>query len=235
MKKIIALILVISAVAALSACALIRRVDEDPNARTETEAPVDSETYATDFSDTVDSDEPAAPVRYSEDQAYDVLYHSFPDYDMELVKIKRTRTIVAENDGTEYYIYSVSLPKKVETEASKEGEDTKESESTEVEMEPPVPYYVSVNGVVHKELADGNVDTKYAVASFTKKYGEKDKDTGFAYKLKYEGLLKSGGNLCYSFAVYKVNDSGAEAKNQYSFNYLVTVDGKQSAQTKIEH
>ena len=55
MKKIIAILLVLASLAALSACGLIRRVDDDPNAPKTTEKPVESDSYATDFSDTSES------------------------------------------------------------------------------------------------------------------------------------------------------------------------------------
>jgi len=235
MKKIVAIILVLASLAGLSACRLIRKADEDPNSYQPAEKPVESDTYATDFSDTVPEDEPKGPVRYTEDQAYELLSHSFPDYDMEQVKIERTGNIVAEDDGTEYYIFNVSLPKKVETTPADSAEDGDESESKEVEMEPAAPYYVSVNGVVHKELAGKNVDTKYAKETFTKKYGEKNKDTGFAYKLVYEGVISGEDKLCYSFAVYEVNTSGSESKDEYKFNYLVTIDGAFNAKTQVKH
>ena len=238
MKRIIAILLVFASFATLSACSLIRKADAEPNAHIETEKPEDQDSYATGFSDTVPEEEPKTPVRYSEEQAYELLSHSFPDYDMELVKIERTGEIVAEDDGTEYYIFNVALPKKpAETEkpADTSGEAESESETKPVEMEPAVPYYVSVNGVVHKELAGKNVDTKYAKDTFAKKYGDKNSETGFAYKLVYEGIVEGNGKLCYSFAVYEVNTSGAEPKNTYLFNYLVTIDGAYNAKTNIEH
>ena len=63
------------------------------------------------------------------------------------------------------------------------------------------------------------------------KYGEENSKTGGKYKLVYEGLLKSGETYCYNFAVYEV----ADGNETYSFNFLVTVDGKMSAETKIDH
>ena len=234
MKKIIAILLVLVTVAALSACGLIRKVDDDPNAPKTTEKPVESDSYATDFSDTVPENEPNAPVRYSEDKAYELLTHSFPDYDMEHVKIERTGEIIAENDGTEYYIFNVSLPKKAETTpADTQGDGNTETQA--IEMEPAVPFYVSVNGVVHKEIASNNVDTKYVRDTFAKKFGDKDTDTGYAYKLVYEGILKSGDNLSYNYRVFKVNTSGAEPKDEYVFNFLVTLDGKLTANPKLDN
>ena len=226
MKRIIALIILAASLLALSSCTLIRKIDGKPAENTESKA--EGDTYATDFSEKPAPETEPAPIRYTEEQAYDVLVHSFPDYDMDHVKIERTKTVVAENDGTEYYIYNVSLPKnkKADTTADTADGDTTD-ETTEIEMEKAAPYYVSVNGVVHKEIADNNKDTAYAEKTFFKKYGETDKDTGAAFKLAYEGVLKSGDNLCYNFAVYK--------GDAYAFNYLVTVDGAYSAETKIEH
>ena len=97
-------------------------------------------------------------------------------------------------------------------------------------------FFVSAkNGVVHKELAGKNVDTKYARETFAKKYGDKNSETGYAYKLVYEGIIEGNGKLCYSYAVYEVNTSGSEPKNDYLFNYLVTIDGAFNAKTTIEH
>ncbi len=235
MKKIIAILLVIASFASLSACSLIRKANADPNAPAKTEKPEEKDSYATDFSDTVPKEEPKGPVRYSEDQAYELLSHSFPDYDTDHIKIERTGEIVAEDDGTEYYIFNVALPKKAESEKDTGETGDADSETKEIEMEPAAPYYVSVNGVVHKELAGKNVDTKYARETFAKKYGDKNSETGYAYKLVYEGIIEGNGKLCYSYAVYEVNTSGSEPKNDYLFNYLVTIDGAFNAKTTIEH
>ncbi len=234
MKKIISAILILAVLAALASCSLVRKISDDTKDPAESAA--DSESYATDFSETEAGDEGSTSVRYSEDDAYELLSHSFPDYDAENVKIERTGAIVAENDGTEYYVYNVALPKKVETkepETDENGETVEDT--TEIEMEPPVPYYVSVNGVVHTEIADANVDTEYAKNAFNTKYGQTNASTGFAYKLVYEGLLKSGETQCYSFAVYEVDNTGETPRDVYDFNYLVTLDGKMSAETKIDH
>ncbi|MBR6918098.1 MAG: hypothetical protein IKN38_07935, partial [Clostridia bacterium] len=80
-----------------------------------------------------------------------------------------------------------------------------------------------------------NVDTGYVIEKFHKKYGDRDEATGFSYALQYKGILKSGDNLCYNFAVYKVNNTGAEPVNEYAFNYLVTIDGKMNAESKMEN
>lgn len=236
MKKVIAILLIALMTAALASCSLIRKATTD-SGKADTAPAEDSESWATDFSETEPAETDATPVRYSEEQAYDLLSHSFPDYDMDHVKIERTGAIVAENDGTEYYIYNVALPKKVETKAPETDEngDPVETETKEVEMEPAVPYYVSVNGVVHTTLADSNVDTDYAKSAFESKYGKTNETTGFEYKLVYEGVRQSRDSLCYNFAVYEIDKTGDEAKDIYSFNYLVTIDGKMSAETKIDH
>ena len=228
MKKLIAAILAVLALTALASCSLFRKASDTPGtAAPETTAEtVPDDSYATDFSEP-DREPDVKTVRYTEDQAYEALTHSFPEVDIKKAKIERTGAIVAENNGTEYYIFKVALPKKAET--------TKDGETKETELEDPVNYYVSVNGVVHSTIVDNNVDTKYAEAKFTTKYTDTDSKTGFAYKLDYEGLLQTKDYLCYSFAVYLVDTSGESAKNVYQFNYLVTVDGGYNAETVIAH
>jgi|GEM_PF-2473087 len=236
MKKLIAILLTFAAVLSLASCALIRKATSE-SGKPESSAVEDSESWATDFSETEPDETDSAPIRYTEDQAYELLTHSFPDYDMDLVKIERTGNIVAENSGTEYYIYNVALPKQTETEEPETDQngETLEAESKEVEMEPAVPYYVSVNGVVHTEIVDNNVDTDYCKNAFSSKHGQTNETSGLAYKLVYEGLLQSRDNLCYNFAVYEVDNTGEESKDIYSFNFLVTIDGKMSAETTIDH
>ena len=239
-KRTVTLILALVIAASLASCALIRKVSDAPAAKTEdTSARPDNNGYETGFSDSVPGND-KTPVRYTEDQAYELLSHSFPDYDEKLVKIERTGLIVAENDGTEYYIFKVTLPKetkKADESAAdtKDANEAKDSETKEVEMQEPVLCYVSVNGVVHKEITGDNVDTGYVIEKFHKKYGDRDEETGFSYALQYKGILKSGENLCYNFAVYKVNNNGAEPVNEYAFNYLVTIDGKMNAESKMEN
>ena len=230
MKKILAIILIMTMLLGFASCGLIRKATSDSADISSADNVPESETYATDFSDSLPEDTTDAPIKYTEDQAYELLSHSFPDYDMDHVEIEKTGEIIAENDGTEYYIFNVALPVKAESET--ETSDQNETKDSEVEMEDPVPYYVSVNGVVHTAIGDNNVTNKDAAKTFFKKYGETDKETGFSYKLLYEGIVKSGENICYDFSVYKVNTSGEEAKDEYAFNYLVTIDGKLSAESK---
>ena len=250
MKKILALLTVIAMLAALCSCGsrLIRKTSETYSAsgdkKAESAPAEDTEDATESAADTTgqDPDPGKNGLRCTEDEAYEILTHSFPDYDMDLVKIEKTGAMVAENTGTEYYIFNVSLPKipeSVETEAPDDpdgGEDggDVETEPAAPEMEDPVPYYVSVNGVVHTEVADGNVDTEYAKAALLKNFGDRDPETGYAYELKYVGLVvvDNGGDsaLCYKFDVYKINTSGAEPVEEFADNYFVTVDGKNIGQ-----
>lgn len=230
MKKIIAILLVSLMVFALASCSLIRKAtpkEELTRPADTTENNVPDTTPA----DTEETDNTPV-VRYTEEEAYELLSHSFPDYDMSKVKIQRTGEIVAENNGTEYYIYNVELPKKAETDTKAEGDKETETETKAIEYEPAAPYYVSVNGVVHTELADNNKDTAYARNVFFTKHGEKNEKTGYEFVLRYEGLLKSQDNLCYNYAVY---EKVGEDQEVYYINFLVTVDGKYSAETVREH
>ncbi|MBQ7669830.1 MAG: hypothetical protein IJS45_03810 [Clostridia bacterium] len=230
MKRIIAILLIVFTLFALASCSLIRKATpkEEQTRQTESDDGNVSDTKPADTEADTD-DSPA--VRYTVDEAYELLSHSFPDYKTDEVKIERTDLIIAENDGTEYYIFNVSLPKKAETDTAAESDtesaDTKDTETKAVEYAEPVRYYVSVNGVVHTELVDNNVDNRYAENVFIQKHGEKD-DAGHEYVLRYEGLLKSQDNLCYNFAVYK---KMSDDKEEYYTNFLVTIDGKYSAET----
>ena len=188
MKKIFAVILVMSFMIALASCSLIRKVSDQPAAITEGE----DTNIAEPEKDEISASEAEALVK-----------ESVPD----TASVSATGKIVAENDGTEYYIFEV------------------------VEGDRRSLRYVSKTGEILGALTSGNVDTAYAESAFKNKYGEENAKTGGKYKLVYEGLLKSGETYCYSFAVYEVTGD-TEA---YSFNFLVTVDGKMSAETKIDH
>ena len=230
MKRIIAILLIVFTLFALASCSLIRKATpkEEQTRQADTGEGNAPESKPADTES--DSDNTPA-VRYTVDEAYELLSHSFPDYKADEVKIERTDLIVAENDGTEYYVFNVSLAKKAETDTAAESDtenaDTKDTDTKAAEFAEPVHYYVSVNGVVHTELVDNNVDNQYAKNVFIQKHGEKD-EAGHEYVLEYEGLLKSQDNLCYNFAVYKkISDD----KKEYYTNFLVTVDGKYSAET----
>ncbi|MBR6917962.1 MAG: hypothetical protein IKN38_07230, partial [Clostridia bacterium] len=156
-KRTLTLTLALVMLASLASCALIRKVSDAPADKTEdTSARPENNGYETGFSESLPENTDKTPVRYSEDQAYDLLSHSFPDYDETLIKIERTGLIVAEDDGTEYYIFKVTLPKNTkkqseETDAeTADGNGAAKTETTAVEMQEPGLCYVSVNGVVHK-------------------------------------------------------------------------------------
>ncbi|MBR3639907.1 MAG: hypothetical protein IKN50_04800 [Clostridia bacterium] len=230
MKKIVSLILLTAMLASLCSCGLIRKATPKTPEPAKQEDAQDSESYATDFSEPLPDQDDNTPVRYTADKAKDLLAHSFPDYKEEEIKIEDTGAVIAENDGTEYYIFNVSLAEKTETKSDTKAES--ETETKAIVFKDPEPYYVSVNGVVHTIITGENVDNKHAEKTFYKKYGEKEEATGYAYKLVYEGVVNSNESYCYNFAVYKVNTSGAEPTDEYAFNYLVTIDGKLSAESK---
>ncbi len=235
MKKILAIILLTATLITMASCSLVRKLNPDGDSKETKKPAADSETYATDFSDTVPESEPVEPVKYTEEDAFELISNSFPDYDEDHIKIERTGNVVAQNDGTEYFIFNVSLAKPAETAAEPEtdenGNDVTEEEV--IEFEPETKYYVSVNGVVVTQIADDNIDTGYVKEKFYKKYGETDSETGAKYILIYRGVMRDGDNLCYNFAVFTEN-SGDEAKEIYQFNYLVTVDGKYNAEAVLE-
>ena len=240
-----AILLIIAIVFTLTSCGFFRKatVSSDSTGTESTSDTVGSSSGDSNTSNPGDDIQKPDGLRYTEDDAYNVLIHSFPDYDADLIKIERTGNMIAEGDSSEYYIFNVSLPIIPETEAPEstaaDDEDTTDETDTtappEIEMAPPVPYYVSVNGVVHKEVSHDSVDTDYVRAAFLKAYGERDTKTGFAYSLKYEGLIKNNGGLCYSFAVYETDTSGAEPLEKYMFNYIVTTDGTLHAETNVDH
>ncbi len=192
MKKILALLLAASFVIALSSCSLIRKAT-DPSDRSSVQ-PASN-----------DEEKPSDPDKkeLSASEAEALIKENTAD----VTSVSATGKIVAENDGTEYYVFEVT-----------------EGDRRSLR-------YVSKAGDIRGALTSGNVDTAYAESAFKNKYGEENAKTGGKYKLVYEGLLKSGDTYCYSFAVYEI----AGESESYSFNFLVTVDGKMSAETKIDH
>ncbi len=191
MKRITAILLVALSILALASCSLIRKATD----------PADVP-RAAEGGDDAEAGEPAVK-EYTVAEAIEIVKNS----SSADAAVAATGKIVAENDGTEFYVIEIT-----------EG-DRKSLR------------YVSKAGEVRGALADGNVDTSYAENAFKNKYGEENAKTGGKYKLVYEGLLKSGETYCYNFAVYEV----ADGNETYSFNFLVTVDGKMSAETKIDH
>ena len=191
MKKLIALLLAVLFMTALASCSLIRKATD----------PSEQPAQPAQNEETTPSDPENKELTASEAEAL------IKENASDVTSVSATGKIVAENDGTEYYVFEVT-----------EG-DRKSLR------------YVSKAGDIRGALSSGNVDTAYAESAFKNKYGEENTKTGGKYKLVYEGLLKSGETYCYSFAVYEV----AGDKESYSFNFLVTVDGKMSAETKINH
>lgn len=231
MKKIIALSLIAAALLGLSSCKLIRKATEQvPEEKTETSETPGDETYSTDFADTeAAEDDTPADLRCTPDDAYKLLYQSFPDVDPSLVKAWYTESVIATDDGTEYYIFEVTLPEKPETDDTDDEDDGDTETETEIVYGETELYYVSVNGVVHKEIDTTNMDSKHAAYTYLESHGTKDSKTGYEYKLEYEGLVSGTDTYCYNFAVYLKNTS--TGSNDYVVNYLVTIDGKLSAES----
>ena len=191
MKKLIAFLLAASFMIALTSCSLIRKATD----------PSEQPAQPAQNEETTPSDSGNKELTASEAEAL------IKENTSDVTSVSATGKIVAENDGTEYYVFEVT-----------------EGDRRSLR-------YVSKAGDIRGALSSGNVDTAYAESAFKNKYGEENAKTGGKYKLVYEGLLKSGETYCYSFAVYEV----AGDKESYSFNFLVTVDGKMSAETKIDH
>ena len=191
MKKLIAILLAASFMIALTSCSLIRKATD----------PSEQPAQPAQNEETTPSDSGNKELTASEAEAL------IKENTSDVTSVSATGKIVAENDGTEYYVFEVT-----------------EGDRRSLR-------YVSKAGDIRGALSSGNVDTAYAESAFKNKYGEENAKTGGKYKLVYEGLLKSGETYCYSFAVYEV----AGDKESYSFNFLVTVDGKMSAETKIDH
>ena len=191
MKKLIAILLAASFMIALTSCSLIRKATD----------PSEQPAQPAQNEETTPSDPGNKELTASEAEAL------IKENTSDVTSVSATGKIVAENDGTEYYVFEVT-----------------EGDRRSLR-------YVSKAGDIRGALSSGNVDTAYAESAFKNKYGEENAKTGGKYKLVYEGLLKSGETYCYSFAVYEV----AGDKESYSFNFLVTVDGKMSAETKIDH
>ena len=192
MKKILALLLAASFMIALTSCSLIRKAT-DPSEQPSVQPAANDDDKPTD----------TGKKELTASEAEALIKENASD----VTSVSATGKIVAENDGTEYYIFEVT-----------------EGDRRSLR-------YVSKAGDIRGALSSGNVDTAYAESAFKNKYGEENAKTGGKYKLVYEGLLKSGETYCYSFAVYEV----AGDRESYSFNFLVTVDGKMSAETKIDH
>lgn len=218
-KKLFALILIISTLVTLASCKLIRKIDTSDKGRESETA--GSESYDTDFQSAPESDtQEEAGTLANEDEAYDFLLASFSDEEKEHITLQKTGNMTAQSNGSQYYIIeaeSTSLP-----EASSDGE-TKTVSTT---------YYVSVNKLIYTELEEANATTDIIKEAFITKYGEKDTDTGLKYKLEYAGLITNKGEYCFNFRVMLEKESG---ETEYKTNYIVSLDGKASGLQALEN
>lgn len=237
MKKILAILLTLCVLFALTSCELIRKIEPADTAKPDENESVneENESYDTDFPETdegaADSDD---ELRYTEDEAYSLLSGSLSsDEEDSSAVIERTGDIIAQSNGTEYYIFNVTLP--VPEESDTEAGDTADSgEETEEIPEGPVPYYVSTNGIVYTSLEEDNATAENAGGTYLIKHGETDSETGYAYRIEYQGLVKNQSIYCYNFIVYLEDTSSGETQSVYKTNYLVSLDGKSSGEQVME-
>ena len=218
-KKLFALILIISTLVTLASCKLIRKIDT--SGKSEQSDTVQSESYSTDFPSAPESDtEQQAGTLASEDEAYEFLLASFSDEEKEHITLEKTGNMTAQSNGSQYYI--INAEKTSPADDSSDGEEKTES----------VTFYVSVNGIIYTELDEANATTDIIRESFISKFGEKDSETGLKYKLEYAGLITNKGEYCFNFRVMLEKESG---ETEYKTNYIVSLDGKASGLQALEN
>ncbi len=246
MKKIFALILVACMLMSLCSCALIRKIEPADTSSGETTEDISETKVDTDFSETKEEENTSEEeIRYTEDEAYDLLVSSLgiteegeentdETAEEKQPTITKTGAIIAQSNGTEYYIFEVEYPEKETDEESSdtEAEDAADSETAEEESGKKA-VYVSTNGIVYESLEEANTTTLLAADTYTVKHGEVDEETGFKYKVEYQGLIKNLDLYCYNFIVYLEDDSSGTVNYVYKTNYLVTLDGKSSGEQKL--
>lgn len=233
MKRTVAFILMACVLFTLCSCTLVRKIEPAETKESVKDDGGDT-TVETDFSETKEEDTTAQEIRYTEDEALELLVASFGDESAP--EITKTGAMIAQSNGTEYYIFDVKYPESAEsnteTEAESEGADS-ESDS-EAGEEFPTTIYVSTNGIIYSSLEEANATTVQAGETYLLKHGEKDKTTGFAYRIEYQGLVKNQELFCYNFIVYLEDDSSGTVNSVYKTNYLVTLDGKSSGEQKLQ-
>lgn len=241
MKKIFAILLTTCIIFALTSCELIRKIEPADTAKPDENVETnETNGVETDFPETENADDSDEDVRYTEDEAYELLSESFgSDGEDSSAVIERTGDIIAQSDGTEYYIFEVTLPATEESDSEADGEteseteteaETEDGEETEEAPEGPVTHYVSTNGIVYTSLKEDNATAEAAGNTYLIKHGETDSETGFAYRVEYQGLVKNQSIYCYNFIVYVEDTSSGETQSVYKTNYLVSLDGKSSGE-----
>ena len=235
MKKIFAILLTVCLIFALTSCELIRKIEPAETAKPdESEQSSNTDELQTDFPETQENEEEEV-LRYTEDEAYTLLSESLnTDEDAPSAVIERTGDMIAQSNGTEYYIFNVTLPEPEESDTDEESTEAESDEETEEAPEGPVSYYVSTNGIVYTSLEEDNATVNNAGNTYLVKHGEADTETGFAYRVEYQGLVKNQNLYCYNFIVYLEDTSSGEASSVYKTNYLVSLDGKSSGEQVME-
>lgn len=209
MKKIIAIALTAALALSASSCSLVRKIEKSaPDEKTVQNAPSDDKTA--DTGETSNDKK-----RCTEDEAYIILSDSLKT-EHSGCTIEKTGDMTAESSGEEYYIFSVTLP-----DAPKEQEGG-------------TPYYVSVEGKISTSLEEQNTTTKSAAETFTVKHGTTDPETGYAYVVEYQGIVKNNNVYCYNFIVYLKDTSTASSERTYKTNYIVSLDGRSSGEQVIK-
>ena len=121
-RKLLALIIAVSSVMTLASCSLIRKIDK--NAQSADTQPSDSESYNTDFQNAPESETEDAGILADEGSAYDFLMGSFTDEDKELITVTKTGDIIAQSNGSEYFIFDAEKAAKPADSDSEDEENT---------------------------------------------------------------------------------------------------------------
>ena len=240
MKRLFALILVLCMTLSLCSCALIRKIEPADTAAPDTTDNNDSANVETEFSETKEEDTTNEDIRYTEEEAYELLIASLGETaeteDGEepaaAPTVTKTGAVIAQSNGTEYYIFEVEYPEK-ETEEGTSADSGAESNAEE-EKNGKKTVYVSTNGIIYDALEEANTTSLLAAETYITKHGETDEETGFKYRVEYQGLVKNRDLYCYNFIVYLEDDSSGTVNSVYKTNYLVTLDGKSSGEQKLK-
>jgi len=243
MKRLFALILALCMTLSLCSCALIRKIEPADTAAPDTTVNNDSSNVETEFSETKEEDTTNEEIRLTEEEAYEQLIESLGVTDesteteegeepKEAPTVTKTGAIIAQSNGTEYYIFEVEYPEKeAEDDTSADSDTEADSEAEEGGIKP---VYVSTNGIIYDALEEANTTTLLAAETYITKHGETDEETGFKYRVEYQGLVKNRDLYCYNFIVYLEDDSSGTVNSVYKTNYLVTLDGKYSGEQKLK-
>jgi hypothetical protein len=123
MKRLFALILALCMALSLCSCALIRKIEPADTEAPDTTDNNESSNVETEFSETKEEDTTNEEIRYTEEEAYDLLIASLGITDetveteegeepKEAPVVTKTGAVTAQSNGTEYYIFEVEYPEK---------------------------------------------------------------------------------------------------------------------------